>query len=80
MTDREVTLFSTPTCPYCKLAKDYLVTKNVRFREVDVAADKSAAKAMIERSGQMGVPQIVIGDTIVVGFDPAEIDKALMEG
>jgi glutaredoxin-like YruB-family protein len=75
--EKEVVLYSTPTCPYCKMAKDYLTGKNVKFKEIDVSADQKAAKEMIERSGQMGVPQIVVGDTIIVGYDSGEIDKAL---
>lgn len=75
--DGEVLVYGTPTCPYCRMAKDYLKGKNVRFREVDVSKDAKAAKDMIEASGQMGVPQIVIGGNIIVGYDPQEMDKAL---
>jgi glutaredoxin-like YruB-family protein len=75
--DREVVVYSTPACPYCKMAKDYLSGKNIPFREVDVAADREAAKKMIEASGEMGVPQIVIGEDIIVGFDRETVDKAL---
>ena len=75
--DGEVLVYGTPTCPYCRMAKEYLKGKNVRFREVDVSKDAKAAKDMIEDSGQMGVPQIVRGGNIIVGYDPQEIDKAL---
>ncbi|MFH1056012.1 MAG: Uxx-star family glutaredoxin-like (seleno)protein [Candidatus Altiarchaeota archaeon] len=73
----EIIVYSTPTCPYCRMAKEYLNGKNVKFREIDVAQDRKAAKEMIELSGQMGVPQIVIGEKVIVGFDRDEIDKAL---
>jgi len=74
---KEVIVYSTPACPYCKMAKDYLTGKNVKFKEIDVSTDQKAAKEMIGRSGQMGVPQIVVGDVIIVGYDSDEIDKAL---
>ena len=77
---KEVLVYSTPSCPYCRMTKDYLGKRNVKFRDIDVAADKDAAKAMIELSGQIGVPQIVIGNSVIVGYDPEEIEKALAQG
>ena len=77
MVEKEVKVYSTPFCPYCKMTKDYLTSKNVKFTDIDVSKDPKAAKEIIGKSGQMGVPQIVIGDTIIVGYDADEINKAL---
>lgn len=72
-----ITVYSTPTCPYCKMAKEYLKSKNQTYTEVDVAADPAKADEMIKKSGQMGVPVIDIGGTIIVGFDKPKINAAL---
>lgn len=72
-----IKVYSTSSCPYCVMAKDYLKKKNVEFEDVNVQEDKAAAKEMIEKSGQMGVPVIDINGTIIVGFDRPGIDKAL---
>lgn len=72
-----VIVFSTPTCRYCNTAKKYFREKKVRFRDVDVSRDQSAAKDMQRRSGQMGVPVIDIGGRIIVGFDRPKIDRLL---
>jgi len=73
----EIKVYSTPTCPYCKLVKEYLKGKNVEFKDIDVAADQKAAQEMIDKSGQMGVPVIEIDGKIIVGFDKEEIEKSL---
>jgi len=72
-----VKLYSTPTCPYCTLAKEYFKGKNVEFEDINVAEDQKAAEEMIEKSGQMGVPVIDIDGKIIVGFNKEEIDKGL---
>ena len=77
MTDKKVVIYSTPTCPYCKRAKDYLSRKGIAYIDRNVAADKDAAKEMIQKSGQMGVPVIIIDSEIVVGFNQALLDKLL---
>lgn len=69
-TNKKVTVYSTPTCPFCVYAKDYFKQNNVPFEDIDVNKDQAKAKEMIERSGQMGVPVIAIGDDIVIGFQP----------
>ena len=74
---KKVIVYSTPTCPYCHQAKDYLKEKGVAFEDVNVAEDRIRTKEMIEKSGQMGVPVIDIGGTIIVGFDQDAIDEAL---
>ena len=73
----KVTVYSTPVCPYCHMVKDYLKEKGVAFEDIDVAADKEAAQKMIEKSGQMGVPQVEINGKIIVGFNKEAIDKEL---
>lgn len=76
----DVTVYSTATCPYCRMVKDYLRRKGVPFAEVDVSADRAAAAEMVKRSGRMGVPQIVIGGKVIVGFDRDAIDRELARG
>lgn len=73
----KVTVFSTPTCPYCTMAKEYLKQKNIAFEDIDVSRDQVKAMQMVQKSGQMGVPQLWIGDDVIVGFDKPRIDKSL---
>ena len=77
MADKNVVVYSTPTCPYCKRAKDYLSRKGVPFVEHNVAQDRDAAKEMIKKSGQMGVPVIIIDGEVVVGFNQILLDRLL---
>ena len=72
-----VKVYSTPTCPYCKMAKNYLSENNIPFEDVDVSVSQTAAQDMISRSGQMGVPVIDIDGQIIVGFDRAKIARIL---
>ncbi len=72
-----VTIYSTPTCPYCKLAKNYLAEKGIGFEEINVAADPVAASEMVKKSGQMGVPVIDIDGAIIVGWNKEALDKEL---
>lgn len=72
-----VIVFSTPTCSFCNMAKSYFRQKGVQFRDIDVSRDMAAARDMVRRSGQQGVPVIDIGGKIVVGFDRAKIDRYL---
>ncbi len=73
----KVTVYSTKTCPYCSLAKEYLKSKNVPYEDVDVGSDRAKAQEMMKKSGQMGVPVIEINGKIIVGFDRGAIDEAL---
>jgi len=73
-----VIVYSTNTCPYCTRAKGYLKAKGVKYQEHDVSADKQKAAEMIRKSGQNGVPVLDINGTIIVGFDEAAIDEALL--
>lgn len=72
-----VKVYSTKTCPWCHKAKAFLKEKGIKFEDIDVATDQKAAKEMIKKSGQMGVPVIDIDGKIIVGFDQAAIEKAL---
>ncbi|MCK6582766.1 MAG: NrdH-redoxin [Anaerolineales bacterium] len=72
-----VIVFSTPTCSFCNMAKKYFREKGIKFRDVDVSRDPIAARDMVRRSGQQGVPVIDIGGKIVVGFDRAKINQYL---
>ena len=72
-----VKVYSTNFCPYCKMAKSFLKDKNVEFEEVNVQEDKQAAKEMIEKTGQVGVPVIEINGKFVIGFDREQIEKFL---
>jgi len=72
-----VTLYSTPSCAYCRIAKDYFKTNGVHFTEYNVASDQRKAEEMVRKSGQMGVPVIVINGSVIVGFNKTEIERAL---
>ena len=65
------------SCHYCHLAKDYFNENNIEYTEFDVLADADRRKEAQEKSGQMGVPVIIIGDEVVVGFDVERVEKAL---
>lgn len=73
----KVTVYSTPSCPWCHKAKDFLKENNIEFEDKDVSSDEAARKEMTEKSGQMGVPVLDIDGTIIVGFDVEAIKKAL---
>ncbi|MEJ2307020.1 MAG: glutaredoxin domain-containing protein [candidate division WOR-3 bacterium] len=73
----KIIVYSTPTCPYCNLVKDYLKQKGVKFEEKDVSMDRESAREMIKKSGEMGVPQIEIDGKIIVGFNRDAIDEEL---
>ncbi|MBS3903053.1 MAG: glutaredoxin family protein [Anaplasmataceae bacterium] len=73
----QVIIYSTPTCVYCKAAKDYFSQNNIAYTEHNVAEDEKALEEMQNKSGQFGVPVIDINGTIVVGFDKPAIAKLL---
>jgi glutaredoxin 3 len=72
-----VIIFTTPTCSYCNMAKKYFRRNRIRFRDVDISRDPAAARDVVRRSGQMGVPVIDIGGKIIVGFDKPKINQLL---
>ena len=73
----KVLVYSTPTCPYCKMAKQFLVENNIEFEAIDVSTNQAAAQEMISKSGQMGVPVFIIDEQVIVGFDKGKIKKLL---
>jgi len=77
LTNKKVIIFTTSTCSWCRKVKNYLKEKKVKFREVDVARDEKAARDMVRKSGQQGVPQIWINNYPIVGFDKSKIDRML---
>jgi len=72
-----VTIYTTPTCPYCEMVKRFFRKNNVEYEEKNVANDQAAVKEMIEKSGQMGVPIIDINGEIVVGFNKEKLSELL---
>jgi glutaredoxin-like YruB-family protein len=72
-----VLVFTTPSCPWCVRAKQYLRERNIVFREVDVSHDAAAARDLVRRTGQMGVPVVEIDGRPIVGFDKPHIDRLL---
>lgn len=75
--DKEVKIYSTPTCPFCMMAKKFLRDNNIDFEDIDVSADQAKAQEMVQKAGQMAVPVIDIDGEIIVGFDKEKIRKAL---
>lgn len=74
---KSVTVYTTPTCPWCTTVKNFLKKNGVRYSEVDVAADQNAAKDMVSKSGQQGVPQTEINGEMVIGFDQTKLNRLL---
>jgi glutaredoxin-like YruB-family protein len=74
---KNVRIYSTPTCPWCARAKQFLRDNSIPFQDVDVSSDSEAQEEMIKKSGQMGVPVLDIDGTIIVGFDKGKIKEAL---
>ncbi len=79
---KEVKVYSTPSCPWCVKAKEFLKSSKVKFKDIDVAEDEKAREEMIEKSGQMGVPVIIVtkddgSEEIIIGFDQGKLKSAL---
>ena len=74
---KKVTIYSTPTCHFCNMAKDYFNANNVSYEAFDVAGDADKRKEMMEKSGQLGVPVIIIDDQVVVGFNKPKLAQLL---
>jgi glutaredoxin-like YruB-family protein len=72
-----VEIYSTPTCHFCHLAKDWFTEKGVKFVDYDVAADVEKRRHIMEITGQMGVPVIIIGDDVVIGFNQSKLEEIL---
>ena len=73
----EVKIYSTPTWPYCKMAKEYLSQKGIEYTDYDVTQDREALKEMVEISGARSVPVIAACDEVMVGFDRNRLDQML---
>lgn len=73
----DITVYTTPTCPYCLLLKEFLSDNNLEFKNIDVTEDQRAAIEIMERTGQMGVPITEIDDEIVAGFDLDKLKEKL---
>lgn len=76
----DIKVYSTPTCPWCVLAKKYFSDKNIPFENIDVSTDQAKAEEMVKISGQMGVPVIKIGNEVIVGFDQTRVESLLKQG
>ncbi len=72
-----VKVYTTPSCPYCVMAKNFLQQNGVEYVEKNVATDRAAAVEMVEKSNQMGVPVLDINGEIIVGFNREAIKKLL---
>ncbi|ANU13226.1 glutaredoxin [Planococcus halocryophilus Or1] len=73
----QVTVYSTDTCPYCTMMKNFLEQNNVAYTEVNVQHDQAAANRLVQTTGQMGVPQTNINGEWVLGFDPNRVSELL---
>ena len=74
---KKVTIYSTPVCGFCKMAKAFFTENEIEYTEHDVSTDEVMRKEMIEKTGQMGVPVIEIDEQIVVGFDKDKVSEML---
>jgi len=75
--DKKVIIYSTPTCPYCLRAKQFLKDNGIKFEDVDVSSDQAKVEEMVKKTGQMGVPVLDIDGTVIVGFDKDKISQAV---
>ncbi len=73
----EVTIYSTPACTFCNMAKEFFQANNVEYTEYNVAEDEEKRAEMVERSGQMGVPVIFIGEEMIIGFNEGKVKEIL---
>jgi glutaredoxin-like YruB-family protein len=76
MTEK-VVVYSTPTCPHCVTVKKYLQDKGIAYTDLDVAQDQEARAEMMEKTGRMAVPVVMVDEKVVVGFDKAKLDQLL---
>jgi len=75
--DKKVQIYTSPTCHYCHLAKDFFASHGVAYEEFDVMTNIDKRQEMIEKSGQMGVPVIVVDNELMVGFDESHLKSLL---
>lgn len=74
---KSVVIYSTPTCHYCHMAKDFFNENNITFTDYNVAEDADKRAEVVQRSGQMGVPVIFVGDDMVIGFNEGKLKELL---
>lgn len=74
---KEVKIYTTPTCAYCRMTKAFFEKNNIQYQELNVAADLGAREEMIHTSGQLGVPVITVDGEVVIGHDPEELSRLL---
>lgn len=72
-----VKIYSTPTCVYCDMAKDWFKENNIEYEEFDVSQDEAKKNEVIEKTGQMAVPVIQVGEELVIGFDKKRLSELL---
>lgn len=75
----DIKIYSTPTCPYCIMTKDYFKKAGIEFENIDVSTDQAKAQEMVEKTGQMGVPVIEIDNNTIIGYQP-DVFKKILEG
>jgi glutaredoxin 3 len=77
MADKKVTIYTTNICPWCIKAKEFFKENKILYKEKNVQEEPKLANELLEKSGQMGVPVITIGDSVIIGFNKERIKKAL---
>jgi len=77
---KPVVIYTTQTCGYCKMAKEFFQKNNIQYSEYDVGTDLARREEMIAKSGQLGVPVILVGDEIVIGFNKPKLMELLGVG
>jgi glutaredoxin 3 len=75
--EHDVTIYTTPSCVYCKMTKEFFAKNNVKYQEKNVATDAAAREEMLDKSQQLGVPVIDVDGTIIIGFDQKNLEAAL---
>ena len=74
---KKVIIYSTPTCIYCRLAKEWLKQNNISFVDYDLSVDAERREEIIKKTGQMGVPVIEVDEEIIIGFDKKKLSELL---
>jgi glutaredoxin 3 len=74
---KNVIIYSTPSCHFCHMAKDFFTEHNVSFQDIDVAADQAKREEMVSMTGQLGVPVIRIGNDVIIGFNKPKVAELL---
>ncbi len=75
---KNVTIYTTPTCGFCHMAKNWMKEKSIKYTEIDVSVNSEAAQEMVTKSGQMGVPVIDVDGDITIGFDRPKLEHILL--